>query len=366
MELDWQEHEDGSITVLDLPVMATMRKGEKDIASDIGPAELQKYADNANDRQKRLNAPPLPLLGHNQLNKQGQVVKAAPIIGSAADTRFDSDTKLLRIGKVRITNPEQVAKIKRGEQNIISAEFFEKRKLLWGFSFLDGAPNHQLDSLPRFTLKAKPVSTTAPANSVAVAAQADIAEFQSFTTSEPLFQAALGPTGDAMPTLEEIKQLLQGELKPINDRLAKLEADDEPAKPKGDDDLVDKDVQAEAARQLKKEREGLEQLKKSTEIDSFVTQLSAKNGGATERQQKFWREKLEACGNDGNWRKERFNALMREVGRGTEVTLDSEDDVMVLGNEALTREEYKQLKADNPLMGNISEDHYAALARKIG
>lgn len=355
MRLKWIQHADGSITIRDLPFIAHMRKGEKGLDHDVDAAYITELAAKANERATRLNAKPLALLGHNEFDEKGNIRKAASIIGGGSNVYYDVATKLGRMSSARITQPDQVAKIKRGEQNVISPEFFAKSKVLWGFSFLDGAPNHQFESLPRFELEAKPESEAEPQLAVAASlSTGEQAEFNTFMAAEPLYRGALGQSSEsAMPTIEELSALLDKKLAPVNERLNKLEGGKE-TKPVRLS--ADPEVDNAVAEARKGDLAELKTLKRGLMIDGYLTQLSAVAGGATARQQKLWREKLTECASDEACT-ERFERLKLEVSHKS-TKLEAEQPFGKVPIESQLADEFKRLGGEEHF--NQTEAEYVA------
>lgn len=155
-----------------------------------------------------------------------------------------------------------------------------------------------------------------------------------------------------MPTIEELSKLFDDKLKPLAERLTKLEGGDTKSTRLSDDPDVDNAVAAARKNDIAE----LAKLKRGLLVDGYLTQLSAVAGGATARQQKLWREKLVECATDEACT-ERFERLKLEIGQKT-TRLDAEAPFGKVSVAQQLKDEYAALGGETRL--HMSEAEYVA------
>jgi hypothetical protein len=319
MKYRWEEHADSTITVYDMEIMGTLRAGVR------GPKAIDiKWLRNSVDVYKRwqaLGRNMLLLLGHNDFKNNRQ----APVIGKLYDPFVDEPRGLLIAKRTHVTDPNAVNKFKRGEFPTRSSEFIPDAGLVWGLSMLEGFPGH-FDSqwnettFPEIILEETP-SNLAPElallfNSdrvmVCSATMNQTAELEMALTKEDL-EAIKGVVKDTVTT--EVKsQIEQLGLKPSND--------------------PESDLNVAAADLVKKERQEIAVLKRDTQLDGYVAQLSShtKLNAATVRKM------FDGVPNEAL--KYKFEQLMSKYAK--DVQLDA-DESGVETVETQLRKEFEQL-----------------------
>lgn len=186
----YTENSDGTLTLHDFALMATLSAGEKNIQDGINEAWL----DDAIAKHKTAKRSVFLFEGHNEIDtKTGNVTRYAPIVGRAEPDSLYRNGSILYASEVKVSDPRHVAMFKRNLQGNQSAEFFAKSRRILGTALLGGIPGHQDDKLPEPRLEGLD--------------DAEKAELAALAAAEPLSTGRVAAKGQPM-TPDEIKKLV--------------------------------------------------------------------------------------------------------------------------------------------------------------
>lgn len=287
------------------------------------PADFTKFKGTFDRRTERGFVPAYVRLGHAG-PRIGKIVRLADGNALRGDVllekQYDPDGKI-------------AARIEADSISDLSVTFAHKAGALVDVSLLEDTFGQLHESLPPFRVDVKQDFEIEPSDLTAL----------SLKDSQEA----------AMPTIEEIAALLDSKLKPVNERLTKLESGEPAATTKLS---ADPEVDNAVAQARKSDIAELAKLKRGLMVDGYLTQLSAVAGGATARQQKLWREKLVECANDEACT-ERFERLKLEIGQKT-TKLDAETPFGKVSVQQQLKDEYAALGGETRL--HMSEADYVA------
>lgn len=138
------DNPDGSITVHDYAVQATLAKGEKGLDA---PAD-EEWLDATITSHKQNKRSVFLFDGHNEVDDKGNVTRYAPIVGRAEPDSLYRNGNVAYVSEMKVADPRFVQLFKRDLVGNQSSEFLFKTRRILGVALIGGIPGHQDAKLP--------------------------------------------------------------------------------------------------------------------------------------------------------------------------------------------------------------------------